>query len=53
MNSELVNGIVEETRVCIGCDTEFQDYRDIERNPNPDPMPVCNGCIATMEPCDE
>lgn len=45
-----VNGVAIDKATCIGCGDEFDDYRIVADNQKPDPFPVCNGCISTMEP---
>ena len=43
------NGVATRNVNCIGCGQEFEDLHLVDYE-EPDPMPVCDKCIETMEP---
>ncbi len=42
------NGVATVQSKCIGCGDAFEDFYMVGESP--DPLPVCGGCAATMEP---
>lgn len=46
--TKVVNGVVSVMAKCIGCGQEFEDLH--LQSEAPGSMPVCDGCIKTMEP---